>query len=215
MSKGSGRGTCRGPRPDSRPGAGRVGGSQGFQNVLRAGRLLPLRGRPETCMQGAGGGGRGGSWHSPRRPHRSCLPHGSLCFPSRRARRRLSPTTTSGPTSAWETTSPCSWPSASRPGQVNLTPMCTSVVSCSDVWEAMAATAEGPSRDLPVARGASGSRVHEIRTPNSCIDKPARAPPARRPAPHFASASGPFRKSLTYLTVLSVRVTFSRNSGFL
>ncbi|XP_046929602.1 inositol polyphosphate-5-phosphatase A isoform X6 [Lynx rufus] len=135
--------------------------------------------------------------------------------PSRRARRRLSPTTTSGPTSAWETTSPCSWPSASRPGQVNLTPMCTSVVSCSDVWEAMAATAEGPSRDLPVARGASGSRVHEIRTPNSCIDKPARAPPARRPAPHFASASGPFRKSLTYLTVLSVRVTFSRNSGFL
>lgn len=30
--------------------------------------------------------------------------------------------------------SPCSWPSASRPGQVNLMPMCTSVVSCSDVW---------------------------------------------------------------------------------
>uniref|UniRef100_A0A8P0SG12 inositol-polyphosphate 5-phosphatase n=1 Tax=Canis lupus familiaris TaxID=9615 RepID=A0A8P0SG12_CANLF len=87
--------------------------------------------------------------------------------PSRRARRRLSPTTTSGLTSAWETTSPCSWRSASRPGQVNLTPMCTSVVSCSDVWEAMAATPEGPSRDLPVARGAGDVPSIEIRPPTA------------------------------------------------
>uniref|UniRef100_A0A5F9C4X4 inositol-polyphosphate 5-phosphatase n=1 Tax=Oryctolagus cuniculus TaxID=9986 RepID=A0A5F9C4X4_RABIT len=39
----------------------------------------------------------------------------------------------------------------------------------------------------------------------------ATCPPA---APHFASASGPFRKSLTYLTVVSVPVTLGRNTGF-
>uniref|UniRef100_A0A9L0T311 inositol-polyphosphate 5-phosphatase n=1 Tax=Equus caballus TaxID=9796 RepID=A0A9L0T311_HORSE len=78
--------------------------------------------------------------------------------PSRRARRRSSPTTTSGPASAWETTSPCSWPSESRPGQVNLTHMCTSVVSCSDAVGGDARDTGGPSARPPCSRAAHGSR---------------------------------------------------------
>ncbi|KAM5322855.1 inositol polyphosphate-5-phosphatase A isoform 1-T1 [Glossophaga mutica] len=106
----------------------------------------------------------------------------------RRARRRSSPTTTSGPTSAWETTSPCSWPSAWRPGQVKRTHACTSVVSCSDVWEAMPAPGADPPRALPVARGADGGRARPSKSMlSSCIEKLAPAPPAsRRPALRFS-----------------------------
>ncbi|XP_031244556.1 inositol polyphosphate-5-phosphatase A isoform X6 [Mastomys coucha] len=80
----------------------------------------------------------------------------------KRARRKLPPTTTSGLMSAWETTSRCSWPSESHLGQVNLTPMYTSVVSCSDVVGRGASAVRGSSRDLPVA-------VYRTHPPNSCI----------------------------------------------
>lgn len=84
----------------------------------------------------------------------------------------------------------CSWPSESHLGQVNLTPMYTSVVSCSDVVVNMAppcspfcsfswcvcsfnklliplqgrgvSALRGSSRDLPVA-------VYRTHPPNSCI----------------------------------------------
>ncbi|XP_069913146.1 inositol polyphosphate-5-phosphatase A isoform X3 [Oryctolagus cuniculus] len=97
--------------------------------------------------------------------------------PSRRVRTKWSPTTTSGPASAWETTSPCSWPFAWRPGQA------------------------GEASAAPGSR--ASARCSRLRH--------ATCPPA---APHFASASGPFRKSLTYLTVVSVPVTLGRNTGF-
>lgn len=48
--------------------------------------------------------------------------------------------------------SPCSWPSESCPGQVNLMPVCTSVVSCSDVVGRDASATRGPFVSPPCSR---------------------------------------------------------------
>lgn len=76
----TGRSTCRGPHPDSRPEAGRARGS-GPPRVSRmfcplASHSLRVADQRPACRELGGGGGRG----SPRRPHRSCLPRSSLCL---------------------------------------------------------------------------------------------------------------------------------------
>uniref|UniRef100_A0A8C0I0P3 inositol-polyphosphate 5-phosphatase n=1 Tax=Balaenoptera musculus TaxID=9771 RepID=A0A8C0I0P3_BALMU len=71
--------------------------------------------------------------------------------------------------------------------------------------EAMPAPRGDPRRDLPAARGATSS--------DSCIDRPACAPPLDgRPHTSLPPRTA-LRTSLTYLTVVSVRVTSSRNMG--
>lgn len=141
----------------------------------------------------------------------------ALCLPPRVAQGQL-PRTGSGAgpagrgrsalTTSLLPCSPCSWPSASRPGQVNLTHVCTSVVWCSDVVVNMPPSLEFTflsfsrcvclcnQRLIPRQGGdASASRGPPARPPRSTRahvlrqlrpDRPSAT--ARRPAPHSASA---------------------------
>lgn len=141
----------------------------------------------------------------------------ALCLPPRVAQGQL-PRTGSGAgpagrgrsalTTSLLPRSPCSWPSASRPGQVNLTHVCTSVVWCSDVVVNMPPSLEFTflsfsrcvclcnQRLIPRQGGdASASRGPPARPPRSTRahilrqlrpDRPSAT--ARRPAPHSASA---------------------------
>lgn len=104
--------TCpgsRGPSPLLTPDLHRSSGALGW-GTGRAGRGSGERGAPGPEAAGhRGKRGRGAGMDGRGLGRPGC----SQLFFSRR--------------------SPCSWLSESRPGQVNLTHMCTSVVSCSDV----------------------------------------------------------------------------------
>lgn len=76
------RGELGGPHPDSRPEEGRTRGlgSQGFQNVLPAGRPLPLRIQPETCGRWQGWVARSPGSLPEEAPATPPFPLGSLCL---------------------------------------------------------------------------------------------------------------------------------------